>query len=216
MKSPCLFLLSFCALSLSPGVGHSADPKVSLGSNPPADFYSEAHRLVFFAVLEGCYADGLIMEDLNWILPLKAEGCRDDYANFVLSCPLCSPALDAFQLYAVRQPSSSQQNKSTRFDTFGSGLDADVKAELAKPGQARRDAIQGLIQKWVDSRIVTMRLTDAETTALREELGKMRKRGEKALKTFQEAGNGDALKERYKDWKSCPICSGASPMGGVQ
>lgn len=216
MKPPCLFLFSLFALSLSPGVGLSADPKVLLGPNPPADFYSEAHRFVFFAVLEGCYADGLIEEDLDWILPLTSEGRLDTYANFVISCPLCAPALDAFQLYSVRQPSSSQQSKSTRFDTFGTGLDASVKAELAKPGQACRDAIQGLIQKWVDSRIVTMRLTDAETKTLREELTKMREKGEKALKNFQNSRNGDALKERYKDWKACPICSGASPMGGVQ
>ena len=61
-----------------------------------------------------------------------------------------------------------------------------------------------------------MRMTDAETKTLREELTKMREQGEKALKNFQEARNGDFLKERYKDWKTCPICSGASPMSSVQ
>ena len=116
----------------------------------------------------------------------------------------------------ILQPLVSQQSKATRFDTFGTGLGASVKAELAKPGQACRDAIQELIKKWVDSRIVTMRLTETETKTLREALTKMREQGEKALKNFQNARNGDSLKERYKDWKTCPICSGASPMGGVQ
>ena len=217
MNSPRLFFLSLLSISLNPAMSYGADRAEPLvGPNPPADFYSEAHRLVFFAVLEGCYADGLTGEDLDRILPKDSGGRSDAYANFVISCPICAPALDAFQLYAVRQPSALQESKATRYDTFGTGLDASVKAELAKPGQARRDAIQGLIQKWVDSRIVSMRLTEAETKTIREALRKMRERGEKALKNFQEGRNGDLLKERYKDWKACPICSGASPMGEVQ
>jgi hypothetical protein len=61
-----------------------------------------------------------------------------------------------------------------------------------------------------------MRLTEQESKELRGELKKMREDGERALKRFQNAENGDELKERYRDWKGCPICSGASPMGGVK
>ena len=31
-----------------------------LSPNPPADKYDHFHRFVFYAVLEGCYEDGLI------------------------------------------------------------------------------------------------------------------------------------------------------------
>jgi hypothetical protein len=74
----------------------------------------------------------------------------------------------------------------------------------------------GLIKKWVDVRIVQLRLTEEETKELREKLAAMRQKGEEALKRYQTAEVGDDLRELYKDWERCPICSGASPMGGVK
>jgi hypothetical protein len=104
------------------------------GPNPTENYYSDAHRFVFFAVLEGCYTDGLIEWDMDLIIPKHPNGHRDMLANFVLSCPLCAPAADAFKLYAERNYLSIQPSKAARHKTFGRGLDKAVKAELAKPG----------------------------------------------------------------------------------
>ena len=184
--------------------------------NPPAGKYSEAHRFVFFAVLEGCYTDGLVDEDIDWILPKTKTEHRDQFANFVLACPLCGPASDAFKRYADGIRLVQINSDKMAYTTFGQGLDRKVKAELAKPGQPCRDAIQRLIKKWVDARIVQIRLTEEETALLRKELAKMRERGDKFLKTWQNSKDGNDLKKRYQDWKACPTCSGASPMGGSQ
>ena len=131
--------------------------------------------------------------------------------NFVINCPACSPAFDAFNLYASRSRLSSQPKKWTSYRTFGPGLDQSVKEGLAQPGLSCREAIQGLIQKWVDERINRLRMNPAETKTLRDKLAKMRKDGEAMLKSIQDGNNGEELMEIYKDWKECPICSGASP-----
>lgn len=178
---------------------------------PAEGYYDETYQFLFFAVLEGCYIDGLAREDIDLIIPAKSMG------NFVLSCPICEPAYDGFVLYSDRKIFSRQPGKRSPFsyNTFGQGLSEGVRAKLAKPGQSRRDAIQGLIGKWVDERIAKLRLNEEETKALRDQLAERRKKGEKALERFQNGENGDILFEKYKSWtKGCPICSGASPMGG--
>ncbi|MDF1858900.1 MAG: hypothetical protein P1U87_01730 [Verrucomicrobiales bacterium] len=193
-----------------------AQSKFGYGPNPEEGFYPEAHRFVFFAVLEGCFTDGLIEEDLDWILSADENGVRDGFANFIISCPLCGPAGDAFELYAERKISSKQIIKRSSYRTFGPGLEDEVKAELAKGGQSLRDALQKLVGKWIEERIKAARLTDAEEATLRKELAEMRKEGEKALKRMQQGGHGDRLRELYKDWETCPTCSGAAPMAGVE
>ena len=41
--------------------------------NPPQGSYGEAHQFVFFAVLEGCYRDGLNDEEIDQIIPLHGN-----------------------------------------------------------------------------------------------------------------------------------------------
>lgn len=211
-KSP---ILCFAALSILVSVFEAAPDRESFpdGENPPPGAYDDAHQFIFFAVLEGCYADGITNEDLDFIIPKAENGMRKMTTNFVLQCPLCNPAHDAFSLYASR-PHMTQPAKHTRYTTFGPGLDESVKAELAKPGLPCRNAIQGLIETWVDARIEKLRLNDEETAKIRADLAERRKKGEEWLKRFQQGQNGDELREIYKDWKECPICSGSSPMGG--
>ncbi|MEM9481910.1 MAG: hypothetical protein AAGA58_19845 [Verrucomicrobiota bacterium] len=187
-----------------------------LKPHPPAKTYGETHRFVFFAVLEGCFNDGLTQEEIDLIIPLRPEkeGFRNITTNMVLTCPLCSPAFDAFRLYADRLMFISGITKKEGYNTFGQGLPEAVRIELAKPGLPCRDAIQGLLRKWIEERIERSSLTEIETKSLRKELEQMRKDGEAALLRFQNGEHGDELQEHYKDWKGCPVCSGASPMGG--
>ena len=186
--------------------------------NPiPEHRYSEAHQFVFFAVLEGCYRDGLTNAEIDLIIPPSEDNpaFRDMSVNMVITCPLCSPAFDAFNLYAERSRFVRQPKIAGGYNTFGPGVTPAIRAELAKPGKPCRDALQEMIQKWVDVRIKQQRLNKKAIKELRAELKKMREEGEEALKRFKAGGNGDELLARYKDWgDECPVCSGASPMGG--
>lgn len=186
------------------------------GENPkPGHEYSGAHKFVFFSVLEGCYRDGLTNKQIDLIIPpVEGANFRDNSVNMVITCPLCGAAFDAFNIYAEHKRFNSQPSKLTSYTTFGPGLSKEVKIELANPGKPCRDALQGLIKKWIEERIKKHRLTKEETKVLREELDEMRKRGEDALKRFKEGKHGESLQKTYLRWgDECPVCSGASPMG---
>src|SRR5688572_10638658 len=66
---------------------------------------TRAGQLIFFAVLEGLYRDGVINGDVDLIIP-PGEGGKPafDQETFVYACPLCHPAFEAFRLYRQRQP----------------------------------------------------------------------------------------------------------------
>ena len=182
----------------------------------PEGFYDEAHQFLFFAVLEGCYTDGLNRDDIEQIIPNHEDRVRIYTKNFIISCPICQPVYDGFVLYADRNTLSKQTRKPTdiSFNTFGQGLDKKTREQLAKGGQPCRDAIKDLIQKWVDARIAKLRLTEQETKELRDEFAKRRKKGEEALQRFKSGKQGESIQKTYYDWEEgCPNCLGASPMG---
>src|SRR5688572_9755879 len=54
---------------------------------------TRAGQLVFFAVLEGLYRDGVTNSDVDLIIP-PGDGGRPRFDNeiFVYACPLCHPA----------------------------------------------------------------------------------------------------------------------------
>src|SRR6266496_3203022 len=65
---------------------------------------SRASQLVFFAVLEGLYRDGLSNETVDLIIPPGENGKgRFEPEHFVYTCPLCHPAYEAFKLYRQRE-----------------------------------------------------------------------------------------------------------------
>src|SRR5262245_43577757 len=59
----------------------------------------DAHRFIFYAVLEGCFEDGLATEDAAQIL-LRKE--NEPYAHFVYACPVCTPTIHALEVYRSR------------------------------------------------------------------------------------------------------------------
>ena len=177
------------------------------GPNPPAEEYDETHRFVFFAVLEGCYQDGLTSQDIDLIVPPKDDD-RDLSVNFVYSCPLCHPAFEAFRLYGARRPFQGQ--KVTEYDTFGEGLEAPLKAKLrGEPGD-RREAIKTLITRWIERRADLLRLTGEERETLMEDIKAKQEKGEIALEKFISEGKDGHFGKLYADWKECAICSGAA------
>jgi hypothetical protein len=61
-------------------------------------FKNETSQFVFFAVLEGLYRDGLSTKTVELIVPRKNKGSALSLENFIINCPLCYPAAEAFRL----------------------------------------------------------------------------------------------------------------------
>ena len=182
---------------------------------PPRDQLEDpVHRLVFFAVLEGCYRDGVSNEAVDLILPKNPDtgGVVMEY-NFVYSCPLCMPVIEALRTYRVR----------TRFfdkrasDTFGKGLPAEVMTKLADPERKKRmPALQALINGWVQTRLDDLRVTDAERASWGAAIDDRRKRGAQVLEALRTGEHGDHYTTLYADWpKTCAVCDGAAGGAGV-
>jgi hypothetical protein len=155
-------------------------------------------RLVFFAVLEGLYTDGVTNEDVDIILGVDAKTKRPNMEkNFVYTCPLCHPAYDACVLYRGRQPF---YGKKSGGDTFGAALPSAIAKKLSSSkDEERHQAIQGLIDTWVRRRLDDMRLTKDEREEWTQKIAEGRDKGMAALKARAAA---DAK-------SSCPICEGA-------
>jgi hypothetical protein len=179
-----------------------------LPSRAAADF-GEAHRFVFYAVLEGCYEDGLSNQDVSQIL-LHEKG-KGLYSHFVYGCPLCTPTIHALEAYRNR-PDHFYGLKTTN-NTFGLGLTGEVKTELysSKP-EDRLAAINTLVQRWVSKRMTSLRLTDVEQTKLKNELSQMRDKGSNYLKGSlkqQDANHPANSMSAFQNVQQCAVCNGA-------
>src|SRR5437762_8328771 len=90
-----------------------------------------ASQLVFFAVLEGLYRDGISNEVVDSIIPPDKNGKgRFDSEHFVYACPICHPAFEAFRLYRLRV---DFYGFKAPVATFRPGLDRDVTVSLPSP-----------------------------------------------------------------------------------
>jgi hypothetical protein len=160
---------------------------------------SRASQLVFFAVLEGLYHDGVSNDDVDIIIPPGTNGQPQfDREYFVYACPLCHPAFEAFRLYRHRDPVFGLK---ARVDTFGPGLDDSTRAQLRSPDAARRrGAVQGLINRWVAQRLDMMRFTASERADITREMDEGRRQGMKMLNQGPSASQSRT---------NCPICDGS-------
>src|SRR5215475_5620678 len=87
------------AAALELGIAGTATPIGARGTWAQ----SQASQLVFFAVLEGLYRDGVTNTDVDLIIPSGDDGkSKFDLEHFVYACPLCHPAYEAFRLYRHR------------------------------------------------------------------------------------------------------------------
>src|SRR4051794_38029157 len=85
----------------------SADPPKSEApkkeTKPPADWKEDpVCKMVFFAVLEGLYEDGVANEAVDNIVGKTKDGKTEIRHTFVFQCPLCHPVYEAFRLYQHR------------------------------------------------------------------------------------------------------------------
>ncbi|PWU10591.1 MAG: hypothetical protein C5B50_25320 [Verrucomicrobia bacterium] len=191
--------LSLIALSLASAIVSSALAAEPARRTPHSWPGTRASQLVFFAVLEGLYRDGVTNSDVDLIIPPSTNGApRFDPEHFVYACPLCHPAFEAFRLYRHRDRIFGLK---APMDTFGPGLDDNIRSQLRSPNpESRRKAIETLISRWVAQRLELMRLTPEERADITREMEQGRKQGMGALK------NGlTGLQLR----KNCPICDGS-------
>lgn len=159
-------------------------------------FEDSASQLVFFAVLEGLYTDGVSNEAVDAVLG------RQMADHFVYTCPLCHPAYEAFQLYRARSPFTGFKDPK---DTLGRGLDASVLKKLKSDKKAEKlEAIQALVNTWVKRRVDSQRLSKDEQARLSQRLEALRNEGMEALK--RAAGPQGP----HADWKGCPTCDGSA------
>jgi hypothetical protein len=163
---------------------------------------TRASQLVFFAVLEGLYRDGVTNSDVDLIIPPgDGDKPRFDSEVFVYACPLCHPAFEAFRLYRQRERIFGLK---AAVDTFGRGLDESIRIRLRSPNtDERRQAIEGLISRWLSQRLELMRLTKAEREEITGEIEKGRKQGMSGLK--QAVQSGQVSQSRT----NCAICDGS-------
>jgi len=144
----------------------------------PSKFTFE-RKLIFYAVLEGLFEDGVAGEALELILPDARSMTLEDApekTNFVYACPICMPTFDALRLYQARLPFYAQ--KGTKYNTYGPGLSEEIMKELRGTPFQRRDAIEALINQWIQRRLDNLKLTDCERGQIEKNLSAMRKKGE--------------------------------------
>ena len=159
----------------------------------------EVEKLVFFAVLEGCYSDGVSNEAVDIILGVDAKRQHNNMTeHFVQGCPLCHPAYDALVLYRSRVQFYGRKSGA---DTFGRGLDGVLLKKLHSTDKTERlQVIQKLVDTWVRRRLDMMRLNKDERAEWTLKIEEGRQVGMKNLKA-------DPV---MMDRLGCPICDGAA------
>jgi|SRR5579862_7261471 len=183
-----------------------------------AEGFDQGYRFIFYAVMEGCYEDGLSSNDVSQIL-LKSEKPTYStlYSHFIYACPVCTPTIHALEAYQSR-PLYFYSLKATRGEnhtapTFGPGLAPELKKQLySKNPEDQLAAINTLMQRWISKRMSMLRLTDQERAELQKTLEEMRKKGMGYLKTWEKNDPSQFQISAFKNVHQCAVCNGACGM----
>ncbi|MBI2190780.1 MAG: hypothetical protein HYU36_02195 [Planctomycetes bacterium] len=171
--------------------------------------FEDAHRFIFYSVLEGCFEDGLSTEDVSQIL-LRRE--KESYFHFIYACPVCLPTIHALEVYRSR-PDHFYGVKGGA-STFGSGLTPDLKRQLYSGAPADRlVAINSLVQRWTARRMSLLALSDEQRGQLQKAFEEMRKKGMETLKSFKAGGTASYYAPAFATIEECAACNGAVGKG---
>ena len=177
------------------------DPSVNF-QDGSRDYSGPYAQHIFFAVLEGLYADGVSTGVVEKIVALDEHTHWP--ANFVYACPVCTPAYDAFRVYRSRPKFYGRKGDC---DTYGPGLPEDTIRRLTSEDvPVRQAAIQELVQGWIARRMEALRLSEKEREDWRAEMDKRRRQGMSLLELYRSEGLGGT----YATMKACPLCEAAS------
>lgn len=184
----------------------AAQPADKASKKPATDWKDDpVCQMVFFAVLEGLYADGVPDDIVDSIVPRKKNADDNPLkASFVVQCPLCHAVYEAFSLYQQRPGFGGDEKKRI---TFGKGLDAKWVKELkSSDNHIRLTALRLLLQSWIERRLTMMRLTDSEKGAWTDKLGERSEQGRVILSKLRRDD------PHYKTWSpywGCAACNAA-------
>ena len=170
------------------------------------ELWDQTQKFIFYAVLEGCYEDGLNTNDIAQVLMTTEKGA---YMHFVYSCPVCTPTIHALEAYRSRP--NRFNGLKTSANTFGVGLDYETHRQLnSAKVEERMVALNTLVQRWIARRITSLRLTVAERTKLQKDLEAKRKQGTRALERFKkDAGFSFYVTPAFLRLNECAVCNGA-------
>ncbi|MEK7483618.1 MAG: hypothetical protein AABZ60_04705 [Planctomycetota bacterium] len=164
--------------------------------------HKQASQMIFFAVLEGLYQDGVSNEIVDLIIPPQANSEYPKLEeSFIYTCELCHPAYEAFRLYRSRPNFYPLYKGATATNTFGAGLSTEILKQFqSNVPEIRRKALQDLIQKWIHQSLEKMRFSEEEKYKWSQQFERMKK---------DAAGKGLQL-PNYSKWQSCPTCEGTT------
>lgn len=162
----------------------------------------DGRRELFFAVLEGLYADGVSEAAVDRVLANDPESGLP--VNFVKGCPICMPAYDAFRAYRAR-PASSYKVE------LGEGLAPEIEARLVGGTADERFATSGkLVQGWIERYFDARRLTPDERAAWARVMKGWREKGMAQLENLRGLEKPGVFAAR----KSCSMCDAANAACG--
>ncbi|MEZ0266342.1 MAG: hypothetical protein ACAI43_16555 [Phycisphaerae bacterium] len=187
-----------------------ATPLPAVSVEPPSAKWrtDPACQLVFFAVLEGLYTDGVPDEAVNLIVPPDAGGEGVKH-SFVFRCPLCHAAYEAFVLYQNRTAFNGSGEKRS---TMGGAFDPKVLESLkSKDVRTRVYTMGAMIRPWIERRMKMTQMGEAEQKALLKRLLDYAAEGDRLFRTLR-AQPGSV----YQEWMfygGCQACEAAQEVG---
>ena len=170
--------------------------------------FDDNYRFIFYAVLEGCYEDGIATTNVDQILLMNTNV---GFVHFVYACPVCTPTIHALEAYRSRPKHFA--GLKTRATTFGSGLNEEqIKKLYSDRPTDQLEVINGLMQTWITRRMTELRLTEEEEKQLKQNLEKLRQEGMKMLKNFQNSDPEHFKMSAFAEARQCAACNGACCM----
>ncbi len=185
----------------------SAQPGEKVPAKPVTDWKADpVCQMVFFAVLEGLYMDGVPDDVVEAIVPGEGKPGADPLArNFVPQCPICNPVYEAFALYQKR-PTFVGDGKQ---NTFGSGGLAPEIANALKSKQLPvrvKEGISPLVKKYVSARLAKMNLSNEQKQEWQAKLHERTTQGGKLYSAFRFTPLGRELGWGF--YGGCGACLG--------
>ena len=164
-------------------------------------------QMVFFAVLEGLYTDGVQSDVVDSLVPKTTKANESSLkANFVAQCPLCHPVYEALSLYQRRSAFMSSKGKR---DTLGKGIDPELRKQLTSTDRmARLEALRVLVRTWVDRKIKSLRLTEAEQVAMQKQLMERASEGKTRLISLMK--DDPSYQDGWSPYWGCAACNGTT------
>jgi hypothetical protein len=197
-------IVALTLLPFSPAEPTKADSPAKPASKPIDDWKQDpVCKMVFFAVLEGLYEDGVSSSAVDSVVGKSKDAPAEIKATFVIQCPLCHPVYEAFRLYQQR-PQFRDKG-----DAFGKGIDPKLETNLRSTTlRTRQGALQVLVHRWVERRLAQMGLSDEQKMDWARRLEERSKQGDDLLRKLRDTDSW------YGGWGYgfCAACKGCTAV----